>query len=637
MKSRVSLLLVSLCLLVSCATVDGYKLVSPSGNLSLSLSASGGSLSYELFSGEIQVIESSEISIFKGAKVSGVRISEKSVRNSWKPAWGQFSEIEDNYNELSVNFEIEKADGQPNREVQLIARLFDEGVGFRYVVEDYSCEEDAELFVQFNTMPGDEFYWTAGEREPIGPITRETMADAPSEIISPLVVESQSGLHLSFIESDILMSPGFEAMDYFADSVSGAVYSLNSVQGFEGERLVSPWRVILVGSTAGDLVLSTVALNLATPCVVEDVEWVKPGKTMWDWRVHGYTAKDGFQYGIDTESYKRFVDFAAKKGIEYFMIDASWYLRAEKGSFDVSPKVNVREVVDYAAARGVDIILYYDRHNGEFGDEELFKCFSEEFGVKGIKYGFMGDDVIFSRGAIAGSAERKLIIDFHDKPLPAYGAERTYPNAISREYCHAQLDGRRTFTPESFIKTALVNAIQGPLDMNNGNYDIVSIDNGKRLKGPLEKHTYLSTVAAETARTLIVYSGLVCLPDSPESYAQKADLFEFIEKLPVGRWDESRILNSKMGRYITTARRCGKEWFVGSVMDRNGGELEINLDFLSQGVEYMATLYMDGEDADCKTNPESYAVSQMTVKCGDKIVAKIAKGGGHSMWIRPVE
>jgi len=213
--------------------------------------------------------------------------------------------------------------------------------------------------------------------------------------------------------------------------------------------------------------------------------------------------------------------------------------------------------------------------------------------------------------------------------------DRTYPNAITREYCHAQQDSRRVFTPEAFIKMALINAIQGPLDMNNGNFDITGINNGERQKGPRIQNSYLSTVTSEAARTLIIFSGLVCIPDAPEAYEAKKDLFEFIQKQPAGKWDESQIIHSQIGDHITTARRHGEEWFIGSVINQKGGTLDISLDFLEADLSYEATFYEDTEETHCKTNPEAYQIQTGQVKKGDLIQAKLASGGGHCMWIRP--
>ena len=136
-------------------------------------------------------------------------------------------------------------------------------------------------------------------------------------------------------------------------------------------------------------------------------------------------------------------------------------------------------------------------------------------------------------------------------------------------------------------------------------------------------------------------AGLWCITSQPddwhvsEAYNAKADLFEFIQKMPVGKWDESRIINSKIGDYITTARRHGEDWFIASVINQQGGVLDIKLDFLEEGQTYEATFYEDTEETNCKTNPEAYRVRKAAVKKDEVIQAKLASGGGHCMWVRP--
>ncbi|WP_158973899.1 glycoside hydrolase family 97 catalytic domain-containing protein [Cellulophaga sp. L1A9] len=373
-------------------------------------------------------------------------------------------------------------------------------------------------------------------------------------------------------------------------------------------------------------------LNVAAPNQIKNSSWIKPGKTLWDWRVHGYTADDGFTYGINNESYYRFLDFASENDIEYFMIDAGWYSDVKQGQIEMSENLNFDKVTNYAAEKGVSLLLYYDRKRGDYGDEDLFSYF-KSLGMKGIKYGFMGEDVPFTREAIQRSAENSLLINFHDGPVPFTGISRTFPNAISREFCHAQQDSRRAFTPKTFIRMALINGIQGPLDMNNGIFDISGVNAGYREKGPKKLNSLFTTVSAEAARTLIIFSGLVCIPDAPEAYAAKSDLFEFIKQIPVAKWDETRVLHAKMDSYISTARRHGDDWYIGSV-HADGGTLNINLDFLKENKAYKITYYEDTEETDSETNPEAYQVRTSTVKKGDIIKAKMVAGGGHCMWIR---
>jgi len=517
---------------------------------------------------------------------------------------------------------------------KLMARTYDQGVGFRYVLEGYEEGSKAVLHFEYNLDDTDALYSPAGENSPLGPRFLSDLQGLKKQpdFRMPIVINKSEKTYLSILESDLFSAPGFKVIDISYDKNKRALVSSNETK-LTGTKTITPWRIILVNEAIGDLVTNTVALNLAAPNQIADPSWIKPGKTLWDWRVHGYTAPDGFTYGVDTESYLRFIDFAAQKGIEYFLIDNTWYKEATRGHFELSDQLDLQKVIDYADEKDVDLLLYYDRKNGEYGDDALFDYY-RSLGMKGIKYGFMGANVPFTRTAIAASAASQLLIDFHDGPVPFTGIERTFPNAVTKEYCHAQQDSRRAFTPETFIRMALINAIQGPLDMNNGNFDLIGINNGNRQKGPKITGSYLSTVASEVARTLIIHSGLVCIPDAPEAYLEKADLFEFIQKMPVGKWDESKVLNAKMDEYITTARRHGDEWFIGSVYNQQGGVLNLTLDFLTEGKTYKVTYYEDTEATHCKNNPEAYQIRSGQVEKGDIIEMKMAPGGGHCMWIR---
>jgi alpha-glucosidase len=622
--------------LASCnKPLNNFNLNSPDGNVEVNILLIEGKLNYQInWSGQ-KMVGSSELEIFPNAAMSILSASEIENKNTWNPVWGQHSSIEDHFKELQIDINCDGTTGK------LLARVYNQGIAFRFILNEGEKPNEAIFKCGYALPEGSNYYFPKGETEPIGPVNFVELNDVlqakngkTGTINVPLVVESPNQSYLALLESDLYAANGIESMHLDKTGVDGKIESLNKVAINENEW-ISPWRVILLGKSAGDLVVNTVPINLATPNKLENTEWIKPGKTVWDWRVHSYTAPDGFVYGINTESYKRFIDFASENEIEYFLIDANWFSSVTEGRFEISDKLNLPMVVDYADDKGVDIILYYDRHKGNFGDDKLFPYF-KSLGVKGMKYGFMGNDVDFTREAIQKSAQNQLLIDFHDSPVPFTGIRRTFPNAITREYCHAQQDSRRAFTPESFIKMALINAITGPLDMNNGNFDLTGINSGLRQKGPREKNTYFSTVASEAARTLIIFSGLVCIPDAPEAYASKADLFEFIQKQPVGKWDESRVLHSKIGKYITTARRHGNEWFIGSVYNQQGGKLDIKLDFLEEGKSYDVTFYEDTEETNCRTNPESYRVRKGKVKKGDVVEAVLAPGGGHCMWIRPV-
>ena len=631
------LLLTSIFLIGVSYSISSKKLriTSPDKKIELNVLMVNDQLSYEINWSGKKMIDLSELSIFSGNKIKILNSKINEQDNKWETVWGQFSKIRNNYRELEVDIISNKVKGK------LLARVFNNGIGFRFILEEGKKNSKTNFFCEYNLSPNCYLYAHLDENEPLGPInftnlckkTETTSKEKHTQLSPPLVVENSSGTFMAILESDLYSTTGFQAMKFCVNTKKNNVFS-NSEVKLTNDQLITPWRVILFGKSAGELVVNTTPINLAAPCKIKDTDWIKPGLTLWDWRVHGYTAEDGFTYGINTASYKRFIDFAADNDINYFLIDDAWYKKVSKGYFELSDKLDLESIRDYAKDKAVDLMLYYDRRHGQYGDNELFKYYSS-LNMKGIKYGFMGEKVPFTKNAIGLSAKSKLLIDFHDRPVPYTGVRRTMPNAITREYCHAQQDSRKVFTPETFLKMALINAITGPLDMNNGNFDITGINSGKRKKGPRKSNTYITTVTSEAARILIIFSGLVCLPDAPEAYAAKKDLFEFIKNQPVGKWDESRILNSKIGEYITTARRKEKEWFIGSVISQKGGQLSINLDFLEKGLIYQATLYEDTDKTHCITNPESYQVRKIKVKRGDIINAKLAPGGGHCIWIKP--
>ncbi|WP_218759533.1 glycoside hydrolase family 97 protein [Polaribacter sp. AHE13PA] len=627
--SMFMLLIFLFSMFTSCKSSNNMSVGSPDASVQIKLEEVAGNVVYKLYRQEKLIVDTSVISILPNIPAKIINTEINNSNSSWKPVWGQFSEIKNEYNELVLDVLLE------NVKAKLYVRVFNKGVGFRYEIEGFKEGNEATFYCEYNLSNTNELYTPNGENPPLGPISIESLTKVKKQprLMTPLVVTNSDNSYVSLLESDLYVAPEFGTIKFKFNTDKNILVATNKTT-LKGTKVTTPWRVILVEEKIGDLVTNTVPLNLATPNQIEDTSWIEPGKTLWDWRVHDYKTEDGFVYGVDTESYIRFIDFAVEKNIKYFLIDANWFTKVTKGHFEVTEKLDLEKVSKYAKTKGVKLILYYDRHKGDYGDDELFSHYAS-IGMSGIKYGFMGNNVSFTSDAIQQSAKNHLLVDFHDSPVPFTGMERTFPNAITREYCHAQQDSRKAFTPETFIKMALINAIQGPLDMNNGNFDLIGINKGDRLKGPKKINTYFSTVVSEAARTLVIFSGLVCLPDSPEAYAKKADLFEFIEKMPVGKWDESRVLSSKIDDHISTARRFNEEWFIGSVASKKGTALDINLDFLAEGKSYTVTYYEDTKETHGMNNPEAYQIRKGTVKKGDVIKAIMAPGGGHCMWIRP--
>lgn len=595
---------------------------SPDGKISASFEITDGALHYSISKSDQQLVGSSKIEIIDDAEMALVGESTSENDSTWEPVWGQFSSIRDHHHQLTISL---TANGMP---VELLCRAFDTGVGFRFVLPAESKGKELTFSAGLDVVNAAGCYFPQGERGVAGPVDWKKL----KKVSIPVLVEQKEGGALGFLESDLYSAGGFGSMAATVNEKSGIVFTSSTISSGEGQ--LTPWRLILIDDNIGDFAVSTVALNLASPSTLEDTSWIKPGKGLWDWRVHGYDNGD-FKYGIDTRSYLRYIDFCSEQGIEYFTVDDHWFKSAKDGKMEVSPEVDIEKVMAYAKEKGVKIMLYYDRKKGDFGDETLFSYYAG-LGASGMKYGFMGNRADFTRNAIDSAAENKLLINFHDGPVPMAGVERTMPNLISREFCHGQQDSRTAFTPETFLKMAMVNTLAGPLDMSNGNFGINSINAGEREKGPRKKNTYISTVVSEVARCLVIYSGLVTLPDAPEEYLKKIDLFEFLKLMP-STWDESLILNSEIGKYITTARRSGDSWFVASVNDQSERVLDVKLDFLEEGKTYEVTLFQDAPDSHGVKNPEVYEIETTTAKKGDVIPAKMAVGGGHAMILKPAK
>lgn len=630
--TRFSLFLVCTLLAAAAVQAETFSVSSPDGKAQVEIIAEDGQLSYSLSWNDHQILTSSRISLFRTGSLEPTRSEEIASNTNWETVWGQHRKIRDHFNGIVVHLNLNQ---QPEK-LAMECRVYDDGVGIRFMSKNGSTGMPAK--VEFTTehrwSDDSQLYWPAGERDPTGPVSMTDFATLKMKPLIPIVANCGNGLFTALLESDLYSAKTFSSLRFERTRKLPRLLIAKSVGSTSAEAWQTPWRLVLFGDSPGSLVESTTALNLAAPCELSDTSWIKPGKVLWDWRVHGYET-DGFTYGVDTASYLRFIDFAAENDIEYFLIDDEWYHAAKGGRLHASEDLDMPKIMEHARKRDVGIILYYDRKKGTLENEILFPLLSD-LGAPGTKYGFMGNNATFTRRAIEDAAEHKMVINFHDGPCPMVGVERTLPNALTREYCHAQQDSRRAFGPTGFLKMAMINSLTGPLDQTNGAFGLDGINAGERQRGPKAKQSFNSTVVSEVARVLVIFSGWVSLPDAPEEYEKKSDLFDFIRRMPT-TWDETRILNSKMETYITTARRSGDEWFVGSVINEDGGKLAIPLGFLNKDQAYEITFYTDTEDSHFKNNREAYAIRTERKTSTDTIIATLAPGGGHCMWIRPAK
>jgi alpha-glucosidase len=275
--------------------------------------------------------------------------------------------------------------------------------------------------------------------------------------------------------------------------------------------------------------------------------------------------------------------------------------------------------------------LYLNDVGGkQFPIEQTLKQYGE-WGAAGVKYGFMNGNAAqknaWTRRITELCAQNHLLCDYHDGPVHPYGQMRTWPNAVTREFCHSQLDAHRAFQPKTFVTTVFVNMLSGPLDMCNGFADLTQAG---RVDQP---QPVPSTLTGEAARTLIVFSGATIIPDIPENYRKHPELLQFIaaEKQP---WRESKTLSGVIGEHIVMARQAADgAWLIGAATNEEARELDIPLTFLGRG-RYEALVLQDGDDSDYRTHKESYKSENRVVTREDKLHLKLAPGGGACILLR---
>ncbi len=627
------LILFLLAFSISCTHKQKYTLESPNKKLQLSVFDNKGNITFsQKYNKEIIINKSplglliDSINLTKNVQITDFKYS--SFDETWKTINGKNKTVRNNYNEYIM--QCQSADLSLLK-FEVIFRCYDDGFAYRYHFPKQDSYDSLTISKELTRLnfANDFIYWAYnGENHNVGPLQ---CTDTSMMLIhTPIVMEMEDSVFVSIHEAEIIRYAPFHLKK------EGGKHSLQ-IEMSETKDILpaqTSWRAFMMGSKPGDLVESNLLVNLNEPCKIHDPSWIKPGKAMWDWRVWGYKTEDGFEYGLNTVSHKRFIDFAADNNIQYLLIDADWYGGEfnEKSDPTTSREgVDIEECMRYAKSKGVGIILYLnDVGAKKFGLERVLKQFSE-WGAVGVKYGFMRgnweEKVRHTREVVELCAKYKLMVNFHDNPVPPSGDRRTYPNLITKEFCHSQADALRSYFPETAVTSTFVNMIAGPIDYCDGWFDL---NNNLYRKKVFEEVPV--TVAAEVAKLIVAYSGCRVLPDSPEEYLKKDDLFDCIRKMPP-QFDSFKVINGEIGGFITVVRRAGDNWFVGSLTNREPRILEIDFNFLPKDRVFSATLYEDAENAHFLKNKEDYKIRKVNVDNGTKLKVKLAPGGGCAIYL----
>ena len=640
-----------------------FQLASPDNKLKSTITI-GDKLTYDISCNGQQVLAPSPISArLDNGEVWGdnarlSKASEKSNDSQVEAPFYRASQIRDNYNELTLRF---KGD------YSVIFRAYNDGIAYRFVNHakqpfcivseevDYRFPSDVDATVPYVQSGEDGDYNSQFHNSFENVYTTEKISQLNKQrlMFLPLVVQATPEVKVCITETDLNNYPGLYLTNANEEphSLSGvqAPYPKTMKQGGhnnlqmrveEREGYIAkvdgprnfPWRVAVVATNDAQLAASNLSYLLAEPSKVADLSWIKPGKVAWEWWNNWNLYGVDFQTGVNNATYKAYIDFASKYGIEYVILDEGWAVNLKADLMQVVDEIDLKELVDYAAERNVGIILWAGYYAFDRDMENVCRHYSE-MGVKGFKVDFMDrDDQLmtdFNHRAAAMCAKYHLVLDLHGTHKPA-GLNRTYPNVLNCEGVHGmeQLKWR----PAGFdqltydVMVPFIRQVAGPMDYTQG-----AMHNATRANYYPSNSEPMSqgTRCHQLALYIVLESPLNMLCDSPSNYMREEESTSFIAQIPTV-WDETIILDGKMGEYIITARRKGNTWYVGGLNNWTARDVEVDLSFLSAG-DRKAVLFKDGVNA--HRAARDYKREQITVNAAQPIKIHMAPGGGFTLQI----
>lgn len=664
MKKTLLLLAASVACAFPALAQKTYTLTSPDGRLRTTVAA-GDALAYAVTLDGRPILDASPLSLTLdngttwgiAPRVAGV--SRTSVDTAIPSPFYRSAEVRDRYNGLTL-----KMRGDWSVEF----RAYDDGVAYRFVSRAEKpfniVSEQAEY-----RFPADCAVTVPYVRDHAGNIdaqwrnsfentyTETTLSklDAGRLIFLPLVVDAGDGVKVCITETDLNDYPGM----YLWNGDSGqhltarfAPYPKRTEQGGynnlqmvvkEREAFIAkveaprtfPWRVAIVG-TDPDLAASDLSFLLAAPSKIDDTSWIKPGKVAWDWWNAWNISGVDFRAGINTETYKYYIDFAAAKGIEYVILDEGWAVNKKADLMQIVPEIDLPAIVEYGRQKGVGIILWAGYWAFDRDMDNVCKHYSE-MGVKGFKVDFMDRDdqqmTAFNHRAAETAARYGLILDLHGTHKPA-GLNRTWPNVLNFEGVHGL--EQMKWSPESVDQMKydatipFIRQAAGPMDYTQGAMRNATRKNYRPVNSePMSQ----GTRCHQLALYVVLDSPLNMLCDSPTNYLREAECTEFIAAIPTV-WDETRILGGRMGEYIVSARRSGDTWYVGAITDWTPRDVEVDLAPLGIGGTVEATIFRDGVNADRKAS--DYKRETIRIDTVEPLKIHLAPGGGFVAVLAPV-
>lgn len=649
-------------LFILCTTVtfaqdnSTFTLQSPDEEISLEVTV-GEKITWSVSRNSQQVIAPSSISMkLEGDDVLGknpelIDSEKEEVDTEIDAINYKKDKIEDHFKELTLRFK---------NDFGLKFRAYDSGVAYRFFTTrnhdltivseeaNFNFSEDHMIYIPYANDPVHDVYQISFENVyqhiSLSEIKKDTVGFAP------VLVELPNGVKAAITEADLESYPGMfiEAGEQpFSIKGDFAAYPLEEVQGGHNglQSFVTkradfiaktsgtrdfPWRVVIISKEDKDLLNNDMIYKLASPSRIEDVSWIEPGKVAWDWWNDWNISGVDFVAGINTETYKYYIDFASENGVENVLLDEGW---APKGEIlRTIPEIDLEEIINYAQSKGVGVWLWSGYLPLAQQMDDALATYSK-MGVKGLKVDFMNRDdqamVDFYYEISEKAAKHKLMLDFHGSYKPT-GLQRTYPNVMNFEGVRGLENTKWSNTdfPLYDTRVPFIRMLAGPMDYTPGAMKNANKANFRAIhSAPMSQGTRVHQLAL-----YILYEApFNMLADTPTNYMEEQESTAFITSVPTV-FDETVALDGKVGEFAAIARRKGDTWYVGAITNWNSRDIVLVLDFLPEG-EFKAVIFKDGVNA--HRDGTDYKREVIEVSSGDELKINMAGGGGWAARIYP--
>ena len=643
---------------------------SPDGRLCFLLTTIEGAAAYSVERDGNPVIEPSKLGfMLRGAGKWGSAIElgkavKSSVDETWEQPWGESRLVVNRYNEMRVPM-VEQQ--KTKRSIDLVARVFDNGVGFRFAfprqeqLVDVIIDEELTEF----TIAGDaEAWWIpGGEWNRYEYLYNRTSAKEVGTAHTPITFRRKDGLHIAIHEAALLDYSAF-----WLQRIEGQRFRTRlapSSQPWKVRReapFETPWRTILIGEDAPTLyAASDIVLNLNEPNRLGDVSWFKPHKYVgiwWGMHLDKWSWNAGPKHGATTQNAIDYIDFAAEHGFGSVLIEGwneGWWSESGRNfKFAVAyPDFDMDRIAAYARGKGVEIMGHHETAgNAGLYERQLDEAYDyyQRYGVHSVKTGYVADAGVVLREDPDGTeqweyhdgqymarhhvhvaeraAEHHIAINAHE-PIKDTGLRRTYPNLVTREGARGTeyMAWGEPPNPPSHEPTLLfTRMLSGPFDLTPG---IVSLEGREGRALP-------NTLARQLADYVVIYSPIQMAADLPENYRKQAEALAFIEQVPVD-WEQTEVLSGEIGTYAVVARqrRGGEDWWLGGVTDGDRRQVEVDFSFLDPGRRYVAEIWRDGPDGGIAGDRFAMVREKTAVDADSKLSIVMEAGGGFAMSVRP--